>query len=121
MSRILVVDDTASHCQMVAKMLGKHGFEVLLASDADQGMEIAENQAPDLILMDIVMPGIDGFEATRALTKNSKTAHIPVVLLSSKQAKYDKAWGLRQGARAYLGKPVEEKDLLRTVRETLGR
>ena len=119
MSLILIVDDTPSHCHMVAKLLGKHGFEVLMAVDADQGIEMAQTQAPDLILMDIVMPGINGFEATRALTSNIKTASIPVVLLSSKQEKYDKAWGLQQGAKAYLGKPVEERELVTTVQALL--
>ena len=121
MTRILVVDDTASHCQRVANLLMRHGFEVLMAKDADEGIEMASLTPLDLILMDVVMPGCNGFEATRRLRANPSTARIPVVFLSSKDQIVDRQWGLRQGAKAYLTKPVQETDLLQTLQRVLAR
>lgn len=121
MTRILVVDDTASHCQRVANLLARHGFEVLMAKDADEGIELASVTPPDLILMDVVMPGCNGFEATRRLGASPSTAKIPVVFLSSKDQIVDRQWGLRQGAKAYLTKPVQETDLLQTLQRVLAR
>lgn len=112
---ILIIDDTKSHCVSVAKILQKNGYKTVIANEADLGMELAIKSQPDLILMDIVMPGLNGYEATRILSKNEITQHIPVVLLSSKQAKYDMSWGMRQGARAYLVKPFNESELLKTI------
>ena len=117
--RILVVDDTTSHCQMVARLLKRHGFEVFTAQDADEGMDLAVSVQPHLILMDVVMPGGNGFEATRRLATSSSTQHIPVILLSSKDKPLDRQWGLKQGARAYLAKPVQETELLRTLHKVL--
>lgn len=119
MFRILIVDDTASHCLLVSRWLTKHGFEVLTAKDAELGIDLAQEKQPDLILMDVVMPGINGFEATRALKSRPQTANIPVVLLSSKQSRIDKAWGLQQGASAYLVKPIQESVLMDMVERVL--
>ena len=121
MTRILVIDDTASHCQRVANLLARHGFQVLTAKDAEEGMELANASPPDLILMDVVMPGCNGFEATRRLAETPATAKIPVVFLSSKDKVSDRQWGLRQGAKAYLTKPVQEADLLQTLQRVLAQ
>ncbi len=117
---ILIVDDSASHNQAAAQILQRHGYEVLKAKDAEQGFALATQHKPDLILMDVVMPGVNGFEATRGLRSDELTKTIPVVLLSSKQGMADKQWGLRQGAKAYLVKPVQEQALLETVQAILG-
>jgi len=119
MPRILIVDDSASHNHASAQILRKQGFEVLKAKDAEQGFSLASEHRPDLILMDVVMPGINGFEAIRLLKSNTLTKSIPIILVSSKQGTTDKQWGLRQGANAYLVKPVQEKALLEAVQATL--
>lgn len=121
MPRILVIDDTASHCERVAHLLASHGYEVDKARDADQGLEMAAQSPPDLILMDVVMPGCNGFEATRRLKALPATAAVPVVLLTSKDTNVDRQWGLRQGAKAYLTKPVQENDLLQTLDRVLAQ
>lgn len=119
MPSILIVDDSASHCLSVAKILQRHGFEVLRAKDAEQGLATAIERQPDVILMDVVMPGVNGFEATRLLKSNELTKNIPVALLSAKQGAADKQWGLRQGAAGYLVKPVQEKLLLGMLQSLL--
>lgn len=120
MTSILVVDDSATHCQRAADILSRHGFDVLTAQDAEEGIELAHAQRPALILMDVVMPGCNGFEATRRLAEHEATAAIPVVLLSAKDKQLDRHWGLRQGAKAYLTKPIQEPQLIQTLRQVLG-
>ena len=119
MTRILVIDDTSSHCQTIARMLQRHGFEVLTTTDANEGIEMAIESKPDLILMDVVMPGLNGFEATRQLTSKLETSSIPVVFLSSKDKTTDRHWGLKQGAKEYLAKPIQEPALLDAVQRIL--
>jgi len=97
---------------VLTEILEKNGFSVISASSGEQGVEAAKSQKPDLILMDVVMPGMSGFEATRAISKNADTADIPIIICSSKDQETDKAWGLRQGARDYLVKPIDEKTLM---------
>lgn len=119
MTSILVIDDTSSHCQTIARMLQKHGFEVTTTTDANEGIDLALSKRPDLILMDVVMPGLNGFEATRRLTSQPDTARIPVVFLSSKDKMTDRHWGLKQGAKEYLAKPIQEMALLEAVQRIL--
>lgn len=119
--KILIIDDTKSHCMTVSKILEKNGYITEISNEADLGMEMAKNNNPDLILMDIIMPGLNGYEATRILSKDEKTQNIPVILLSSKQAQYDQSWGLRQGAKAYLVKPFNESQLLQTISLVLNK
>lgn len=121
MTRVLIVDDSNSHCATVARMLQRRGYEVFKAKDAEHGLSVALEKNPDIILMDVVMPGPSGFEATRALKANELTKHIPIVLLSAKQGMADKHWGLQQGAAAYLAKPVQEKQLLEALQTVLKR
>ncbi|MDH5632284.1 MAG: response regulator [Gammaproteobacteria bacterium] len=110
--RVLVVDDSPTDAHVVTAILEKHGFSVISASSGEEGVALAKSQKPDLVLMDVVMPGMSGFEATRSISKDPETSHIPVIICSSKGQETDKAWGLRQGARDYLIKPVGEADLM---------
>jgi twitching motility two-component system response regulator PilH len=100
-------------------MLKRNGFEVLNAQNADEGLSLARSQRPDLVLMDVVMPGLNGFQATRQLARDPDTAGIPVVMVSTKSQETDRVWAMRQGARGYLTKPIDERLLLQTIRQVL--
>lgn len=113
---ILIVDDSATDTHLLGEMLKKNGYTVLTATSGEEGIGKAKKEKPDLILMDIVMPGMSGFEATRAITKDPETASIPVIVCSTKGQETDKAWGLRQGAKDYIVKPVVEKVLMEKIR-----
>ncbi len=112
MTRILIVDDSPTQLNGISKILIKHGYEIIFAEDGEQGVEKAVSEKPDIILMDVVMPNLNGFQATRQITKNPETSHIPVIMLTSKDQETDKVWAERQGASDYLTKPPKEKDLL---------
>lgn len=120
MKRILLVEDSTTQAFFTSRVLEKNGYEVIVATNGDEGIEYAREMAPDLVIMDVVMPGANGFQATRAITKGVNTRHIPVVMLSSKDQTADKIWALRQGAMNYLVKPVREEELLATVGQLLG-
>jgi twitching motility two-component system response regulator PilH len=109
---VLVVDDSPTDTHLLSELLKKHGYTVQTAASGEEGIAKAKKEKPDLILMDIVMPGMSGFEATRTLSKDPDTATIPVIVCSSKGQETDKAWGLRQGAKDYIVKPVNEKVLV---------
>ncbi|MFP5391351.1 MAG: PleD family two-component system response regulator [Gammaproteobacteria bacterium] len=113
--KILVVDDSLSQRQVLAAVLGGAGHEVLLACDGTEGVARAKAELPDLIIMDIVMPGLNGFQATRAITRDEATWHIPVILLTSKDMDSDRIWALRQGATAFLSKPIPHAELLELI------
>ena len=119
--RVLVIDDSATERHIIGEILGKQGYEVSFAEDGEKGIAESKASRPDLIIMDVVMPGANGFQATRAITMGVKTKHIPVVMLSSKDQTADKVWALRQGAVNYLVKPVQEKELIATVGHLLGK
>jgi len=121
MSRILVVDDSPTELHVLRTMLEKHGFQVSVAEDGEQGVAKAQAEKPDLILMDIVMPGINGFQATRRLTKDAATASIPIVMISTKDQDTDRIWAKRQGAQDYITKPVTEAELLEKINGALAR
>ena len=95
-----------------------NGYKVY-AEDGAQGVEVAKREMPDLILMDVVMPNLNGFQGTRSISKNADTAHIPIILVTTKDQETDRVWGMRQGAKAYLTKPVTEGALTRLVKELL--
>lgn len=120
MARILVVDDSPSETHKFAKTLSRNGHQVLTADCGVDAIELAGLELPELILMDVVMPGINGFQATRQLTRNQQTSHIPVIIISSKSQDVDRVWGERQGASGYLVKPVDDRTLLETVNTVLG-
>jgi twitching motility two-component system response regulator PilH len=114
-TKILVVDDSPTDRQHLSEMLSKNGFKVSTAESAEDAMAKVKQSRPDLVLMDVVMPGQNGFQATRALTRDESTKNIPVILCSSKGQETDKVWGLRQGARDYVVKPVNPADLLAKI------
>ncbi|ROR34175.1 response regulator transcription factor [Inmirania thermothiophila] len=120
MARVLIVDDSPTEIHIISTMLERNGYEVLSATSGEEGVEMARSQRPDLILMDIVMPGLNGFQATRQIARDPQTAGIPVIIVSSKGQESDKVWGLRQGAKDYIVKPVTEPELLAKVRAVLG-
>lgn len=119
MAKILVVDDSPTQRQVLLKILKKHGHEVLTAENGDSAIDTATAELPDLILMDVVMPGLNGFQATRTITKNEKTRHIPVIMLTSKDQDTDRVWAQRQGAADYLVKPASESDLIGKIKSLL--
>jgi twitching motility two-component system response regulator PilH len=114
-SKILVVDDSPTDRQHLSDLLSKNGFKVSTAESAEDAMAKLKQSRPDLVLMDVVMPGQNGFQATRALSKDEGTKNIPVILCSSKGQETDKVWGLRQGAKDYVVKPVNPADLLAKI------
>jgi twitching motility two-component system response regulator PilH len=114
-SSILVVDDSPTDRQYLSTMLAKNGFKVTTADSAEDALAKVKQLPPDLVLMDVVMPGQNGFQATRMLAKDESTKHIPVILCTSKGQETDKVWGMRQGARDYIVKPVVEADLLAKI------
>lgn len=120
MAHVLVVDDSPTEIHVMKSILEKNGFQVSTAQSGEEGVEAAKNILPDVILMDVVMPGLNGFQATRQLSKEDSTANIPVIIVTTKDQETDKVWGMRQGARDYVVKPVKEKDLLDSVNAQLG-
>jgi len=119
MARILVVDDSPTETFRFREILQRHGHEVIEASNGADGVAVARAEIPDLILMDVVMPGMNGFQATRQITRGTETSHIPVVIVSTKDQETDRVWGRRQGARDYLTKPIDEAALMQVIRQLL--
>lgn len=119
MARILVVDDSPAETHKYVNILAKHGHQVLTATSGSDGIDLASAEQPDVILMDVVMPGINGFQATRQLTRGNSTSHIPVIIVSSKSQDADRVWGERQGACGYLTKPVNDRMLMDAVNDVL--
>jgi twitching motility two-component system response regulator PilH len=119
MALVLIVDDSPTEVHVLSGFLKKHGFEVETAADGGEGIEKARAVKPDLILMDVVMPGMNGFQATRELARAPETASIPVIMVTTKGLETDKIWGMRQGAKDYLVKPVTEAVLVEKVRGAL--
>ena len=119
MARILIVDDSPSQLMGIRRIVEKLGHEALTAEDGAAGVEVAKRERPDLVLMDVVMPNLNGFQATRSICKDPTTAHIPVVLVTTKDQDTDRVWGMRQGARAYITKPFSETDLSEIIGQLL--
>ncbi|RNF85299.1 response regulator [Montanilutibacter psychrotolerans] len=119
MARILIVDDSPSQLMGIRRIVEKLGHEPLTAEDGAAGVEAAKRELPDLILMDVVMPNLNGFQATRSISREATTKHIPIVLVTTKDQETDKMWGMRQGAKAYITKPFSETDLSALITELL--
>lgn len=115
--KVLVVDDSPTDRFFLVDILKKHGYQTETAENGDEGIAKAKASRPDLILMDVVMPGINGFQVTRMLSKDAATKDIPVIMCTSKGQETDRVWGMRQGAVAYLVKPIETSDLLDRIRQ----
>jgi twitching motility two-component system response regulator PilH len=113
--KILIVDDSPTERHALQDMLTKAGYEVLATDNGEDAIAKARSSKPDLILMDVVMPGLNGFQATRAISRDPETRSIPVIMCTSKSQETDKIWGLRQGARDYVVKPVVRDELLAKI------
>jgi len=119
MATILVVDDSPTMLTGTTKILETAGHQVLQASSGAQGIDIAAADNPDVILMDVVMPELNGFQATRTLTSGEATKHIPVIMLTTKDQETDKVWAKRQGASDYVVKPPDANELLSKISKVL--
>ncbi len=115
MALILIADDSPTEIYVLKKILEKHEHQIITAEDGEQAVEVTHKEKPDLILMDVVMPKLNGFQATRRLSKDPATQHIPIIIVSSKNQETDKLWGMRQGAKGYIGKPVTEEQLISEI------
>ncbi|MEX2488317.1 MAG: response regulator [Pseudomonadales bacterium] len=119
MAKVLVVDDSPTELFQFRDWLVAMGHEVITAENGRDGVAMAKAERPDVILMDIVMPDMNGFQATRLICHTPETSHIPVIIVSSKDQETDKVWGERQGAHAYVTKPVEQRDLVSIMESVL--
>jgi twitching motility two-component system response regulator PilH len=113
--KILIVDDSATDRQYYVDALSRAGYDVVTAQNGEEGVYKSRIEQPDLILMDIVMPGMDGYKATRTIVRDEATKHIPVIICTSRNQETDRLWGMRQGARDFLLKPIRENDLVAKV------
>jgi len=120
MTHILIIDDSPTEVHVFKKMLMNHDIEVSVAKNGEEGVEKAIEIVPDCILMDVVMPGKNGFQATRDLSRNPATSAIPVIIITTKGQETDRIWGMRQGARDYIVKPARESDLIARINKVLG-
>ncbi len=114
-NKILIVDDSPTEALFMSDLLGKQGFKVSVAGNSDQAFARLEAEAFDLILMDVVMPGQNGYQATRAIKRDDRFKDIPVIMCTSKGLDTDRIWGMRQGASDYIVKPVDSKELLTKI------
>jgi len=117
--RVLVVDDSKTQQLFLGRLLEERGYQKLTAMDGEAGIALARSEPPDLILMGVVMPRMNGFQATRRISRDPLTADIPVIILSGKDMACDRVWGLRQGAWDYLTKPVEKSELVACIESVL--
>lgn len=115
---ILIVDDSPTEQYFLSDLLGKNGYQISIAGSGEEAIEKA-NGSHDLILMDIVMPGMNGFMATRTLSRNESTKHIPIIICTTKNQETDRIWGIRQGAKDFVSKPVDINDLLLKIKNLL--
>ncbi|MFT6593739.1 MAG: twitching motility two-component system response regulator PilH [Zhongshania sp.] len=115
MPRVLIIDDSPTEIFKISEILSKNGYEVLTAESGELGLDIAKQEMPDVVLMDIVMPGLNGFQATRQLSRDPDTSGIPVIIVTTKDQETDRLWGQRQGAKGYLTKPIDSKGLLKAI------
>lgn len=119
MASILLVDDSATEIQVISNWLKESEHLVYIAKNANQGIFLAKEKKPDLILMDIVMPEKSGYEAIRELRRDNNTKNIPIIIISTRTTETDIVWGLRQGAKLYLGKPFQKKDLEAAIKQIM--
>ncbi|NER29550.1 MAG: response regulator [Symploca sp. SIO1C4] len=121
MRRVLLIDDNRFQLEFMATYLRQSGYSVIMITNPKEALAVAIEAQPNLIITDVVMKGLSGFELCRCLKKNAVTARLPVIICSSKDQEIDRIWGLRQGAHAYLTKPFSPQQLIRTVNEVLAR
>jgi twitching motility two-component system response regulator PilH len=114
--KILLVDDSKTELHVLSELLTKKGYQVRTAENGEEAMRRLQEEKPDLILMDVVMPGQNGFQLTRAITRDPAFASVPVIICTSKNQETDRVWGMRQGARDYVVKPVNPDELLNKIK-----
>jgi twitching motility two-component system response regulator PilH len=117
----MIVDDSPTEVHIMKTALEKHGYQTMSAADGSECLSLAREVRPDLIFMDVVMPGVNGYQATRTLTRDPQTRSIPVIMITTKAQETDRIWGMRQGAVDYLVKPVGESALIAKAEEILGQ
>lgn len=120
MTHVLIIDDSPTEVHVFKSMLLNNDIEVSVAKNGEEGIEKAIEIKPDCILMDVVMPGKNGFQATRDLSRNPETSTIPVIIITTKDQETDKIWGMRQGAKDYIVKPADEQDLIERINKVMG-
>ena len=120
MNTALVVDDSKTDLQVVSSYLTQYGITVLTATNGEEALSTLTQQTPDLIILDVVLPDRSGFELCRCIKEDAATRQIPVIICSTKGTEMDKFWGMKQGANAYLEKPVDKAELSTTVKQLLG-
>ena len=113
--KILIVDDSPTERQFLLETLSKCGYQCIVAGSGEEAVSKSRTEMPDVILMDVVMPGTNGYQATRTIAREPSTKHIPVIMCTSKSQETDKVWGRRQGAKDYLVKPINAKELLAKI------
>jgi len=119
MAHILIIDDSPTDVRVFTTLLEKSGHRVSSAASAEAGIALAKRERPDLVIMDVIMPGMNGFQATRTLSRESETSEIPILIVTTKSMETDRVWGLRQGAKDFMVKPVAEQDLLARINKLL--
>nr|WP_255682650.1 response regulator [Dyella sp. 2HG41-7] len=118
-ANILIIDDSPTDVRVFTTLLERAGHRVDAVNNAEDGIERVRVTQPDLVIMDVIMPGMNGFQATRTLTRDPATAGVPIVIITTKSMETDRVWGMRQGAKAFITKPVNEKELLACIDELL--
>jgi two-component system, chemotaxis family, response regulator PixH len=121
MSTALIVEDSLTDLQILVHCLQQGGINVLIAQSGEEAIATIMKQKPDVVVLDIVLPGCSGFEVCRKLKSETATSDIPVVICSTKGSEMDRFWGLKQGADAYLSKPVDQNELVHTIRQLINR
>ncbi|MDG2989714.1 response regulator [Candidatus Synechococcus calcipolaris G9] len=119
MSTVLVVEDSAPQREMISELLAKSGLEVSIASDGMEAVDLLKDIKPDIVVLDIVMPRMNGYEVCRTIKSDPRTQDVPVVICSSKGEEFDRYWGMKQGADAYITKPFQPKELVGTIKQLL--
>jgi twitching motility two-component system response regulator PilH len=121
MARILLIEDSPTEAAVMTQLLERNGHQVIATDNAEDGIAVCRREQPDLVLMDVILPGMNGFQATRTLTRDAATRHIPVVIVSTKGQETDRVWGIRQGAKDYITKPPRESELLARINALIGQ
>ncbi len=119
MAKVLIVDDSPAQVDTIRNLIENGGHEAISAESGNEALQMAREEKPDVILMDVVMPGMSGFQTTRKLSKDLETCRIPVIFVSTKDGEADRIWGMRQGATAYVTKPVNPDILLSAISDAI--